>query len=185
MYPGCYADTCSAWGAQKSYDGRDRGDTSLALTKYAYQPYIQLDLGRVRNVSSIRIVGRASCPTCVEQFSSLNVYLSMQQLGLDTGSLCAGSVPFGQPGQVREVECPPRMVGRYVTVMHTGAGVLALQEITALPLPPQGTRRRLRTHGAGIASASTTQTHRCEMLFVYVVVVIRGHVLAVFIKQGA
>ena len=74
---------------------------SLAITQYATNPYMQLDLNTSRSdIASIRIVARADC--CLSQSQNLNVYLS-PTTNFMAGTLCRAGIVYGAVGGVATV----------------------------------------------------------------------------------
>lgn len=139
MSPGCFAGDCFNWGAHKAIDTREKSLNGLAHTSWADFPYIQVDLGYVRNdIMAVRLVSRADGWLIESQH--VNVYLSNTTSWTSTGSLCQSNVTFTNLGESVIVLCPVNSTGRYVTVWlntteaaHVGVNkYLSLQEIVPL-----------------------------------------------------
>lgn len=134
VMPGCYANDCSMWGAMKAADTRLTGVSSLTLTQFGTNPYIQVNLGSTSMpITAVRLYGRADC--CLAQSGNLNVYVSATPSFTGANStLCAANVTMGMLGDIVMVLCPiTGSATQYVTVMRSvTGGMLSLQEIEPL-----------------------------------------------------
>jgi hypothetical protein len=130
MYPSCLGGNCNAWGVVKLVDGREKSTSSLGHTSWATNPYMQLDLGSLRNdILQVRLVARADA--ALYQSNKVNVYISTTKDFRGVGStLCDDDITFEYLGDDYIALCPVNFTARYVTVMKNGTNVvLSLQEV--------------------------------------------------------
>ena len=130
MYPNCYNGNCAGWGIAKVVDGREKSTSSLGLTSYGNNPYMQLDLGRPRSdILQVRLVARADA--ALYQSQNLEVYLSTTTNFLGASSTkCESGITFEYLGDDYTVLCPVNFTARFVTVLRNATNVvLSLQEV--------------------------------------------------------
>ena len=130
MYPNCYNGNCAGWGIAKVTDWREKSTSSLGLTSYGNNPFMQLDLGRLRSdILQVRLVARADA--ALYQSQKLNVYLSATTDFVGANSmLCDDNIMFEYVGDDYIALCPVNFTARFVTVMKNGTNVvLSLQEV--------------------------------------------------------
>lgn len=119
------------WGAPKAYDGKTLGISTLAITSWGANPYIQLYLGTSPpNITTVRIVARTD--SSQYQTQNLAVYLSQTTSFLSPTNLCEAGITFGIPGEIATVKCPLGLSSNYLTVQMNATGYMAVEEITAL-----------------------------------------------------
>ena len=129
MFPSCAGGNCNVWGIGKVVDGREKSTSSLGITSYGTNPYMQLDLGRLRSdILQVRLVARADAGLSQSQY--LNVYLSATTdfRGVNS-TLCDDNITFDVLGDDYIALCPVNFTARYVTVMKNGTNYLSLQEV--------------------------------------------------------
>jgi hypothetical protein len=131
MSPSCYNGNCNAWGIAKVTDGREKSTSSLGHTSYGTNPFMQLDLGKLRSdILQVRLVARADGSAYLTQSQKLNVYLSATTDFRGANStLCDDNITFEFAGDDFIALCPVNFTARYVTVMKNGTSYFSLQEV--------------------------------------------------------
>ena len=129
MWPNCYGGNCFGWGIRKVVDGRAQSTSSLGLTSYGTDPYMQLDLGSLRSdILQVRLVARAD--GALHQSQNVYVYLSATPdfRGVNS-TLCEANITFERVGDDYTALCPVNFTARYVTVQKNGTNYFSLQEV--------------------------------------------------------
>lgn len=120
-------------GLQKAYDLKTSGISSVAITRLAANPYMQLDLGAQRtDMLAVKLVARAD--SRLDQSQYLDVWVSNSTNFRAGGVLVEANVTFDTLGDESMVIFPSAMVFRYVTVLKNTTVPInfALQEIMPL-----------------------------------------------------
>lgn len=136
VWPSCFNNDCSTWGAQKAIDGFAVGLTSLARTSRAVNPWVQVDMGQLHtDIVAIRLAARSDSRLFESQ--NLTLYVSDQPDIFDpfaTVEVIEDNITFDALGQEALLLVPDDLpfAFRYITVLKQGDGILSLQEIAPL-----------------------------------------------------
>lgn len=115
MGSGCFEGDCDQWGWPKAFDG-DAVSPSVASTAFDCNPWMQLDLGAVRqDIYGVRITARAEWTHY--QLDNLSVYVGAAADGFAVGAACVRDISFGW-GEEKAIACPAGVGVRYVTLQR-------------------------------------------------------------------
>lgn len=119
---------CSTFGWQKAFDGV-LVDPSFPRTLWAFNPWMQLDLGGVRfDVQAIRITARPDSSFILANSMAVHLSTTADDFAL-VGAACSRGLSFSA-AEVKTVTCPLGVAARYVTLRREGVtDQLSLAEV--------------------------------------------------------
>lgn len=129
-----YADNINKYGAANAIDGNNNGNHTaghMTHTKVEQNPWWEIDLGVVQNLSSIKLWNRTDC--CATRLSNFHVFVSdapFNSQGLNNTINQGGVDDFHFTGTAgRETDIDLNTTGRYLRIQLDGTKPLQLAEV--------------------------------------------------------